>query len=105
MASVHVQKALLCVFPRTPILTCKAYREFVKTHWPAALKRSSSPRKQLVLQDGNPVQSSMSTNFAYETISWKIFSVPARSPKLNPIENIFNLAYKHCPFLLHFNGR
>ena len=67
------------------------YKEFVKRHWPAALENSTNPRNKLVLQDGDPVQKSKQAHLAYDAIGCKIFNIPARSPDINPIENIFHL--------------
>ena len=36
----------------------KHYRDFVTTHWPAALQNSTIPINKLVLQDGDPMQKS-----------------------------------------------
>ena len=66
------------------------YKEFVKKHCPSALENSTNPNK-LVLQDGHPVQQSKQAHQAYDAIVCKVFSVPARSPDLNPMENIFYL--------------
>ena len=68
----------------------KNYRDFITTYWPAALQNSTNPINKLVLQDGDPVQKSRQANLAYETIG-KIFSIPARSPDMNYIENLLNL--------------
>ena len=67
------------------------YKEFVKRHWPAALENSTNPKNKLVLQDGCPVQKSKQANLAYDELGVKIFNIPARSPDMNPIENIFHL--------------
>jgi len=66
------------------------YRQFVVDNFPATLQRSTNPRKKLVLQDGCPVQKSKQANLGYKAVGCTIFSIPARSPDLNPIENIFN---------------
>ena len=73
------------------------YKELVKKHRPSALENSTNLVNKLVLQDGNPVQKSKQAQQAYDAIGCKIFSIPARSPDLNPIENIFHLL--RCVYL------
>ena len=71
--------------------TGRNYQKFVKEHFPNTLELSTNPDNKLILQDGCPVQKSKQTQMAYDGIGCKIFSIPARSPDLNPIENVFNL--------------
>ena len=47
---------------------------------------------RMFLQDGNPRHNSASA--LIERRGYEIFSNPARSPDLNPIENMFNLVRK-----------
>ena len=67
------------------------YASFVKENFPEAMQISSNGRNKLILQDGDPVQNSKKAKNAYTEIGAKIFLIPARSPDLNPIENIFHL--------------
>ena len=67
------------------------YKEFVNLHMPNTIAQSNNARNKLILQDGCPVQKSRQANLAYSCIGCKIFSIPARSPDLNPIENFFHL--------------
>jgi len=67
------------------------YRKFVRRTFPEALKCSANPKKKLVLQDGCPVMNSKQGKLGYKSVGCEVFSIPARSPDLNPIENIFNL--------------
>ena len=68
----------------------ESYSTFVKQHFPAAFKKSANPEGMLFLQDGDPTQNSKKAKDAYEEIGCYMFSIPARSPDLNPIENLFN---------------
>ena len=68
----------------------KNYKEFVAKHFPNTLRKSANPRSKVVLQDGDPVQKSAQAHIAYKRIGCSIFSIPARSPDLNPIENVFH---------------
>ena len=67
------------------------YEPFVKKHFPKVLRKCSNRRTACILQDGCPVMDSKSAKRAYKKVGVKIFSIPARSPDLNPIENIFHL--------------
>ena len=66
------------------------YRQFVLQHFPLALEKSTNPKQKLVLQDGDPVQKSKQSRLAYDALKCSIFDIPARSPDLNPIENLFH---------------
>ena len=55
-----------------------------------AFRDSINPKNKLFLQDGNPIQNSKKANRAFDAIGCKLFAIPARSPDVNPIENIFN---------------
>ena len=68
-----------------------------KEHWPFVLENSTNPVNKLVLQDGDPVQQSKQAHQAYDAIGCKIFSILARSPDINPIENNFHLV--RCVYL------
>ena len=66
------------------------FAEFVKDHFPETVQNSSNPRGKLFLQDGDPSQNSRLASDAMTTVGAKKFSIPARSPDMNPIENVFN---------------
>ena len=70
------------------------YLTFVEEHFPRVLGQSTNPRNKLVLQDGCPVQKSKQAHLAYDKVGCKIFSIPARSPDINPIENMFHIVRK-----------
>jgi hypothetical protein len=42
------------------------------------------------LQDGDPSQNSRKNKLAMSAVGAKTFTIPARSPDLNPIENVFH---------------
>ena len=46
------------------------------------------------LQDGDPVQNSALAKRAFKDVGALVFSIPPRSPDLNPIENLFHLVSK-----------
>ena len=43
------------------------------------------------LQDGDPSQNSAAAKKAMREVNSDLFSIPPRSPDINPIENFFNL--------------
>ena len=45
----------------------------------------------MFLQDGDPSQNSRAAKEAFDALGCQVFSIPARSPDLNIIENIFHL--------------
>ena len=74
--------------PNTPSLGIH-YKEFVKKHFPVTFECSVNPKNKLVLQEGCPVQKSKQAQLRYAVVNCKVFSIPPRSPELNPIENMF----------------
>ena len=66
------------------------FYQFFQTHFPDWFKRSSNPKSRVVLLDGDPSQNSARAREALQIIDCKLFKIPACSPDLNPIENIFH---------------
>ena len=67
------------------------YAELVLEAFPTALERTMNARGKRVLLDGDPSQNSRRAKQALDQIGAKVFSIPPRSPDLNPIENLFNI--------------
>ena len=72
-------------------LNGKSFAEFVRLHFPACFKETANPKEKLFLQDGDPSQNSAKAMDAIAEVGGKKFSIPPRSPDLNPIENLFHL--------------
>ena len=81
------------------VVLCKKYLEqlngenfpnFARKYFPAAFKKSANPKGMPVLQDGDPTQNSREVKNAFNNVSYRMFSIPARSSDINPIENMFN---------------
>ena len=70
-------------------LNGQKFADFVRTTLPDVLKTCTSKR---FLQDGDPSQNSAKARDAIYSIGAMKFSIPARSPDLNPIENLFHLS-------------
>ena len=71
-------------------LNGESFAKIVKKDFPKAFRDSINPKNKLFLQDGNPIQNSKKANRALDAIGCKVFAIPARSPDVNPIEDIFN---------------
>ena len=59
-----------------------------------AIEQSVAPRARMILQDGCPRQNSKVSLDAFYKHDIKVLKIPARSPDLNPIENLFHLVKK-----------
>ena len=66
------------------------YAKFIQKHFPAVFKISANPSGKLILQNGDPVQRSKKAENACRSVGGSTFNIPARSPDLNPIENLFH---------------
>ena len=70
------------------------FAQFVSDHFPDMCNQSVNTDRKLFLQDGDPSQNSACARGAMDSVGCQIFGIPARSPDLNPIENIFHLIGK-----------
>ena len=70
------------------------FADFVREHFENAFENSSNPRGKLFLQDGDPSQNSLKEKNAIFDIGALMFSIPPRSPDINPVENFFHLVKK-----------
>ena len=62
------------------------FSSFVHEHFASMLKKCPNPKGKLFLQDGDPSQNGCKARSAWDKIRAQKFSIPARSPDLNPIE-------------------
>ena len=67
----------------------KCFAEFTQ-YFKEAFKKSNSPKGKFSFQDGDLSQNSRKANNDICKVGTKKFSRPARSPYMNPIENVFN---------------
>ena len=65
-------------------------RDFIETRFPEMFEASSNSKGKLFLQDGCPSQNSAVAKEAMDSVGCRLFKIPARSPDLNPIENVFH---------------
>ena len=67
------------------------FKDLVLREFPQMFKKARKGRSRLWLQDGDPSQNSAAAKTAMRSIRAKLLSIPARSPDLNLIENLFHL--------------
>ena len=82
---------VILVEPITQTMNGQYYASIVRRCFPHALAQSKSPKAKRILVDGDPCQISHKAEKAISRIGAKYFRIPARSPDLNPIENLFHL--------------
>lgn len=70
-------------------LTGTRFAALIRRHLPAAFRKAGKGGR-IVLQDNCPVQNSLPAREAFDALGATRHLIPARSPDLNPIENIFN---------------
>ena len=70
------------------------FAQMIKDNFPELFAKSANPIRKLFLQDGDPSQNSKLARDTMESLGYSLFSIPARSPDLNPIENTFHLIGK-----------
>ena len=98
----RVAKFMVAIAYNKGVTMCVEYEEhlsgavfaaMIEKHFPDCFANSQTiqPRK-LFLQDGDPSQNSGIAVEAMKKVGATKFSIPPRSPDLNPIENIFHLA-------------
>ena len=63
----------------------------VHSEFPQAFEESANQKDKRLLMDGCPRQNSKVAVKAIEQVGGVIFSIPPRSPDINPIENFFHL--------------
>ena len=70
------------------------FSQIIKDYFPDMFSHSANPTRMLFLQDGDPSQNSALARDTWESLNYSMFSIPPRSPDLNPIENTFHLIGK-----------
>ena len=72
------------------------FEQFVRQHFNICFARCGPKKdgRRLFLMDNDPSQTSKAARKAMENIDAEFHKIPARSPDLNPIENIFHLVKK-----------
>ena len=84
----HSAGVVMCE-PLTERMSGEYYAELIKNTFGIAMVKSGKSSRRM-LQDGCPSQNSKKTQNEMDRANIKLFKIPARSPDLNPIENLFN---------------
>ena len=71
-------------------LNGQKFANFVREQFPTVFENSCNKKSKLFLQDGDPSQNSRKAKEAIAAVGARKFTIPARSPDLNPIENVFH---------------
>lgn len=95
----RVVKLMVAITHGEGVILCEPYEtmngpffaQFVRDKFEAMISRADKGESRLFLQDGDPSQNSRAARDAMTDIDVELLSIPARSPDLNPIENIFKL--------------
>ena len=67
------------------------YANFIRRNLRKMLQKSGKRKSKLFLQDNCTIHNCAKARKALKAIQAKLFAIPARSPDLNPIENVFNI--------------
>ena len=70
-------------------ITGEKYASITKNNFPQALENSINQRAKRIVQDNCPRQQSKIAKLALAQIGAKQMKIPARSPDINCIENLF----------------
>ena len=73
------------------IITGQKFADIVHSEFDSAFEKSANPTGKRFLMDGCPRQNSATAKKAITAVGGVLFSIPPRSPDLNPIENFFHL--------------
>ena len=94
MVSIAYGKGVIGVQQYYGSINGEKYASIVRTHFPQLLASGTNPKGGYFIQDNDPSQNSRAARDAMKEVKAYQFSIPARSPDLNPIENMFHLVSK-----------
>ncbi|XP_066912838.1 uncharacterized protein [Clytia hemisphaerica] len=92
--AISYNAGVVHVEPFRKTLNGENYAEFVKEKFNKIFKKCKGKHGKRFLQDGDPSQNSAKAKEAMAKIKCELFSIPARSPDINVIENVFHLVGK-----------
>lgn len=78
-------------------MTAEFFAQFIRRHFPNLFEiagKGEADRKIFVM-DNDPSQTSAKARASLMDMGYTMQKIPARSPDLNPIENVFHLVRKH----------
>ena len=94
MVAIAHNKGVIKCFHYDGNINADTFSDFVKNHFPEMFETGNNSTGRLFLQDNDPSQNSRMAQDAMDAIPCRLFKIPARSPDLNPIENVFHLVGK-----------
>lgn len=95
----RVVRLMVAISYNRGVICCKQYNKmlgvdfasFIREEFDELFNLSDKDGGRLFLQDGDPCQNAKVSKIAMSDVNANLFSIPARSPDLNPIENVFKL--------------
>lgn len=113
---VNVVRFMVAIAHRKGVIMCEEYdklngayfADFVQRNFVNMFGAADKDNARYFVQDGDPSQNSRVAKEALRKVKAEIFPIPARSPDLNPIENVFHLANKrlhHTSKYIDFENR
>ena len=93
----RVAKFMVAVSPSKDIVKCYQYEgrmngekfvKFIEEQFPDMFMKGNNKKGKLFLQDSDPLQNCKISRRAMEKVGCCLFKIPARSPDLNPTENV-----------------
>ena len=91
MAAIACGKAVVTAELHDDRIDVEKFSSFIYEHFACMFKKSANPRGKSLLQDGDPSQNSIKSRTLWDKVGARKFTIPARSPGLNPIENMFHI--------------
>ena len=91
MAAIAYEKGVIAAEQYHGRINAETFSSFFREHFASIFKKSGKPRGKLFLQDGDPSQNRVKARSAFDEVGARKRTIPARSPDLNPIENIFHI--------------
>ena len=89
--AIAYKKGVICCDKYTQRLNGEFFASYIHNRFPSHFQAIANPGAMRFLQDGDPSQKKPKTQRALQDVGALLFKIPARSPDLNPIENIFNI--------------
>ena len=87
---IGYNKGVVLCEPLTNRMNDTYYASIVRRTFQAALKKTLNPEAKRIFVYWDPSQNSKLSKQAIARIGRKAFNIPARSPNINPIKNLFN---------------
>ena len=90
VVAISYGKGVICCIPYDK-MDGKYFANFLHEHFDMMVE-SAEKDSRLWLQDGDPSQNSALAKEVMKQVNSELLSIPARSPDINPIENLFAVA-------------